>query len=62
MANPLPTKIVTDTNLAFYVRWKFRRMGIYENRNLQKWKIEIWKITNFEKSKFGKMYIWKNAT
>ena len=41
MANPLPTKIVTDTNLAFYVRWKFRRMGIYENRNLQKWKIEI---------------------
>ena len=37
-------------------------MGIYENRNLEKQKIEILKITNLENCKFGKMYIWKNAT
>ena len=41
-------------------------MGIYENRNLEKWKIEIWKITNFENANFekcifGKMQLKKNA-
>ena len=44
------------------LKWKIIKMGIYENRNLENEKIEIRKNTNFEKSKFGKMYILKNAT